>query len=65
MNYQLDLFEPYDEFDSLKQEIKELRKSQDNVRKGLFARHNQLSKLYIELKEENEKIRSLLLTRKK
>lgn len=35
-------------------EFKTLRDSMNSIRKGLFARHNDLSKKYIEVKLEND-----------
>lgn len=47
---QLDLFEPPPtEIDFIKADIEETKKSLGNVRRGIFSRHNDLSKLYIEL----------------
>jgi hypothetical protein len=49
---QLKLFEETSELDMLRAELAEVKARSENVRRGLFARHNELSKLYIELKEE-------------
>ncbi len=47
---QFDLFdERPTEVEMLKMELKKVRESSDKVRKGLFARHNELAKLYLEL----------------
>jgi hypothetical protein len=54
---QLELFESYDEIDILRLQILSINKSCENVRKGLFARHNEICKRYIDLKEENENLR--------
>lgn len=47
---QLDFFQPLSEMDILKEEMRQCRASSDKVRKGLFARHNELAKLYMETK---------------
>lgn len=46
---QLDLFQEYSEEDHLRNEVKKIRESSEKVRRGIFARHNELSKLYLEL----------------
>ena len=48
MLIQLDLFED-NEVILLRNEMQKVRESTDKVRKGLFARHNELSKLWVEL----------------
>lgn len=53
---QLDLFEEFSDIDMLRKELAEVRIRNENVRKGLFARHNELAKLYIEL---NDRITNL------
>lgn len=45
---QLDMFESNDELSMMKRENKLLRDSMDNLRKGLFARHNALDKRWID-----------------
>lgn len=45
---QLDMFESNDDLSMLKRENKLLRDSMDNLRKGLFARHNDLDKRWIQ-----------------
>ena len=47
---QLDFFQPLSEIDILKEEIRQCRVSNDKVRKGMFARHNELAKMYVETK---------------
>lgn len=62
---QLDLFESNeDEIFLLRKEVKELKESMSNVRRGLFARHTDLCKFVLsqsteieELKEEIFKLR--------
>ena len=51
---QLDLYEllyPNDEIGTLRREIADLKDCLDNVRKGLFARHNTFLKMYLEQQE--------------
>lgn len=60
MAAQLFLFEE-SETEKLNREVKELKESLNNLRKGMFARHNELFSLYMEhekkLKEpENQKL---------
>ena len=54
MEYQLSLLEDNDELALLKRELAEVKASSEAVRRGLFARHNELAKLYIELKRQME-----------
>lgn len=62
---QLDLFEESSEICLLKQELEEIRQSQDNLRRGLFARHSELMKLYLKQHEEIDKLREMLLEERK
>lgn len=55
---QLDLFER-DEVKLLMREIAEVRERADNVRRGLFARHNELARLYLELRQEVDALKSI------
>lgn len=48
---QLDFFIEYTEHELLAMDFEELKKSQDKLRKALFARHGQLAKQYCELQE--------------
>jgi hypothetical protein len=57
MAIQFDLFEETSDIDILKQELAEVRSRNENVRKGIFARHNELCKMYISLKEEVESLK--------
>jgi len=50
---QYDLFQD-DEVNILRQELLQLRLAQSNMRRGLFARHNQLERLVAQLQEELE-----------
>lgn len=54
---QLNIFEDsVSEEEHLRMELKQLRESQDNLRRGLFARHNELCNKYIELRMDYEKL---------
>lgn len=53
MEVQLDLFEK-DETVLLRREIAELRASMGNLRRGLFARHNELANKYVALRMDYE-----------
>lgn len=48
---QYDFFKSRDESeqDSIKEQLQKIQESCDKVRKGLFARHNELSKMYLEI----------------
>ncbi len=46
---QLDFFPEDQEIKELKKTITEVKVSSDKVRRGLFARHGELSKMYIDL----------------
>ncbi len=48
MLIQLDLFEQ-DENVLMRKEIAKVRESSEKVRKGIFARHNELARLWLEL----------------
>ena len=47
---QLDFLQPLSEIEILREEVRQCRASNDKVRKGMFARHNELGKLYIDLR---------------
>ena len=49
---QLDLFRETTSDDILKAEIDELKERQENMRRGLFARHNDVVKLVFSLQEQ-------------
>jgi len=53
MTIQYDLFNNT-ELDQIKEELKLVRERSDNVRKGLFARHNELAKMYYEREKQIE-----------
>jgi len=54
MAIQLDLFQELSEIEILRQELADVRARNENVRKGIFARHNELAKLYVQLSEKVE-----------
>ncbi len=56
-NIQYELFESNDDIAIVQKEIIELRVAQNNLRKGLFARHNDLSRLYMRQQEEIERLK--------
>jgi len=53
---QTDFFKP-ERIDILDEKIEKIHMTTENVRKGLFARHNELAKMYIELKGELENLK--------
>ncbi len=57
MAVQLDLFEELSEVDILRKELADVKQRSENVRRGIFARHNELSKLFLELKDEIDKLK--------
>lgn len=54
MEQQLRIFDEIDEISLLKNELAQVRASSEAVRKSLYARHNELAKMYLELKAEME-----------
>ena len=60
MLVQLELFDDKSEIDVLQDQVNELRKSQDKVRKSLFARHGELAKHYLELNERFDVLEKML-----
>lgn len=58
---QLDLFEPNTEESFLKKEIEQLFSAQNNLRKGIFSRHNQLANLLVKQQEEIEALQRQLM----
>ena len=53
-NIQYDLFQETTDVDVLKAELKANKDTIDNVRRGLFARHNDMFKLLMQQKEQIE-----------
>lgn len=52
------------ETDRLRQEVLELRLAQANMRRGLFARHNELQRKYDQLCEEMSEYKNVVAGRK-
>ena len=61
---QLKLFEETSEIDMLRAELAEVKARSENVRRGLFARHGELAKLYVELKDELDEIKRIQVQRR-
>jgi hypothetical protein len=61
IHLQLDLFETEDDMSLLKKENKALFDRVENMRRGLFARHNELMKLYIKQQEEIDRLRGMMI----
>ncbi len=57
---QYDMFEPNDELSLTKKEIALIKEQQNNLRRGLFARHNELMKLYVKQQEEIDELKAKL-----
>jgi uncharacterized protein YlxW (UPF0749 family) len=57
---QLDLFIEESEISLLRKELKELSLQQERFKRALYARHNDLSRLCLQLKEENEQLKNRL-----
>lgn len=60
MQSQLDLFGEVTEFQVFKEELDKVKQANENVRRGLFARHNELFKLYQKQQEEIENLKLVL-----
>jgi len=67
ISLQYDFFESQDENFLIKKEIDALNKQLQNVRKGIFSRHNELEKcinkllkMYLDQEEEISRLRSIL-----
>lgn len=41
----------------IEDKLKEVKASSDNVRRGIFARHNELSKLYVKLQNDYDTLK--------
>lgn len=54
---QLDLFIEEDEVSLLRKELKELSLQQERLKRTLYSRHQDLSRLCLQLKEENEQLK--------
>ncbi len=57
---QLDLFIEEDELSLLRKELKELSLQQERLKQTLLKRHQDLSRLCLQLKEENEQLKHRL-----
>lgn len=58
-DYQLDLFlPPPSEFDLVSSDIEQVRQRCDNVRRGIFKRHNILAREQVVMRDEIEELRS-------
>ncbi|CAB4166021.1 hypothetical protein UFOVP844_6 [uncultured Caudovirales phage] len=55
---QLDLFRRTSDLDILKSEIINLKETQDNTRRGMFARHNTLFSMIQNLEREIEELKN-------
>ncbi len=51
---QLDLFDEETEICLLRKEVQELKTSLDKVRKGIFAKHGDLAKMYMNVDQRME-----------
>jgi len=54
---QYDLFEEKTELNMLRKEVEAVKRKDDNVRRGLFARYNDLSKIVLRMQEEIAELR--------
>lgn len=54
---QLDLFVEENEVSLLRKEMKDLILQQEKMKRALYARHQDLSRLCLQLKEENEHLK--------
>jgi hypothetical protein len=63
MAIQLDLLQTYDSTDILRHELENTNISVGNLRRGLFARYHELSKLYIKQQEEIEELRNMIYSK--
>ena len=61
MNIQLDLFEAEDDMSLLRKENRALFDRVENMRRGLFARHTELMKMYIKQQEEIDRLRVMMV----
>lgn len=56
MEFQLDLIKQ-SEIELLREELQKVKEAAENVRRGLFARHNELAKLYLEQQKEIQELK--------
>lgn len=57
---QLELFQK-SEMEVLREEIESVKKSSENVRRGIFSRNNELTYLVMDLRKELDDIKNRLL----
>lgn len=57
---QLNLFGNNDPISLLMQEVELLREQNNNVRRGLFARHNELSKIVLKQQQEIDLLKGIV-----
>jgi len=57
---QLDLFIEENEISLLRKEIKDMLMQQEKMKRSMYSRHQDLSRLCLQLKEENEYLRHRL-----
>lgn len=57
LHVQLDMFEEQTEELFLQKEVNALIKAQDNLRRGLFARHNEMQRVISKQQEEIEALK--------
>lgn len=57
MTAQLDLFKENSEIELLSQELTLVKERCENVRKGLFARHNEICKMFMKQQEEIDRLK--------
>lgn len=63
ISLQYDLFQD-DDIENLYQENADLRKTVSNLRRGLFARHNELNRLIVEMRDELNQIKQISAKKK-
>jgi len=57
---QLDLFIEENEVSLLRKELKALTQQHERLKRSMYARHNDLSRFYLKLEEENEELKRRL-----
>jgi hypothetical protein len=60
MVLQLDFFKELNDVEIMENEIKEMKKSQEKMRKSLFAKHGALCKQYMDLSDRFEILERVL-----
>jgi hypothetical protein len=56
MSAQLDLFKSNDEISLMQKEITDIKTQTNNVRRGMFARHTELSQIILEQQKRLEQL---------